>query len=83
MIESDKRNDTNLKVNMVRGLATSKELISTKANMDGVSLSNYKILPPRHIAYVPDTSRRADKVSLGFNNTPLPEYTTVYSFFTY
>ncbi len=69
LIESDKRNDTNLTVDMVRGLATSKELISTKANMDGVSLSNYKILPPRHIAYVPDTSRRADKVSLGFNNT--------------
>lgn len=69
LIESDKRNDTNLTVDMVRGLTTSKELISTKANMDGVSLSNYKILPPRYIAYVPDTSRRADKVSLGFNNT--------------
>ncbi|MDE5583306.1 MAG: restriction endonuclease subunit S [Ruminococcus sp.] len=69
LIESDKRNDSGLTVDSVRGLATSKEIIPTKSNMDGVSLSNYKLVPPRHIAYVPDTSRRADKVSMGYNNT--------------
>ena len=37
--------------------------------MNGVSLDNYKLVQPRQIAYVPDTSRRGDKVSLGFNNT--------------
>lgn len=37
--------------------------------MDGVSLVNYKVVLPRQIAYVTDTSRRGDKVSLGFNNT--------------
>ena len=69
LILSDKRNDLGLGVDSVRGLAVSKEMILTKADMDGVSLSNYKLVPPRHIAYVPDTSRRGDKVSLGFNNT--------------
>ena len=67
--ESDRRNDLNLSVESVRGLATSKAMIPTKADLDGVSLSNYKIVSPRQIAYVPDTSRRAEKVSLGFNNT--------------
>lgn len=69
LLMSDKRNDLGLGVDLVRGLSVSKEMIPTKADMDGVGLSNYKIVPPRHIAYVPDTSRRGDKVSLGFNNT--------------
>lgn len=56
-------------VESVRGLATSKDMISTKANMEGVSLSSYKIVKPLDIAYVSDTSRRGDKVSLGHNET--------------
>lgn len=69
LVESDKRNDIGLQFDLVRGLATSKEMIPTKADLDGVSLTNYKVMLPRQIAYVPDTSRRGDKVSLGFNNT--------------
>ena len=37
--------------------------------MNGVSLSNYKLFPPKAIAYVSDTSRRGDKMSLGFNDS--------------
>lgn len=69
LILSEKRNECGLGVESVRGLAVSKEMISTKADMDGVGLSNYKIVPPGYIAYVPDTSRRGDKVSLGYNDT--------------
>lgn len=69
LIESDRRNDIGLPVESVRGLATSKEMIPTKADMDGVSLTNYKMVLPGQIAYVADTSRRGDKVSMGFNNT--------------
>ncbi len=69
LIESDRRNDINLDVTSVRGLATSKEIIPTKADMQGVSLLNYKILEPGSIAYVADTSRRGDKVSMGFNDS--------------
>jgi type I restriction enzyme S subunit len=69
LIESDRRNDLNLTLDSVRGLSTDKTIIQTKANMDGVSLNNYKIVLPRQIAYVPDTSRRGDKMSLGFNNS--------------
>lgn len=69
LVESDQRNTTGLPVEAVRGIATSKELIPTKANMDGVSLDNYKVVNPGQIAYVADTSRRGDKISLGFNDT--------------
>lgn len=53
----------------VRGLATSKGLIETKANLDDVSLNTYKLLRPNEIAFVSDTSRRGDKMSLGLNNS--------------
>ena len=69
IVESVKKNDSGLSVDYVRGLATSKEIIETKADMTGVNLSTYKLLQPGQIAYVPDTSRRADKVSMGFNDT--------------
>jgi type I restriction enzyme, S subunit len=69
IVTSEQRNDLGLTLDAVRGIATSKEMIQTKADMDGVSLKNYKSVPPRYMAYVPDTSRRGDKISLGFNNS--------------
>lgn len=69
LVLSDNRNECGLGTKSVRGLAVSKEIIATKADMNGVNLDNYKIVPPGYIAYVPDTSRRGDKVSLGYNNT--------------
>lgn len=69
LIENDVRNDTNLGIESLRGLSTSKEIIQTKADMIGVGLSNYKVFLPHQIAYVTDTSRRGDKVSLGINDT--------------
>lgn len=67
--QSNERNNARLSVESVRGLAVSKEMIETKANMSGVSLGNYKVVPPKHIAYVQDTTRRGDKMSLGFNDS--------------
>ena len=52
----------------VRGISTNKSFIETKANMNGVDLSNYKIVNPKAIAYVSDTSRRGDKISLAYND---------------
>lgn len=69
LTQSDERNGDRYGVASVRGLAVSKEMIATKADMKGVSLARYKVVPPQYLAYVPDTSRRGDKVSLGFNDT--------------
>lgn len=35
----------------IRGISTSKEFIETKANMDGVSLSSYKVVDCQEFAY--------------------------------
>lgn len=69
IIEDNRKNDIGLKVSSVRGISTGKELIPTKADMSGVGLTNYKIVEPGQVAYVPDTSRRGDKISLAMNGT--------------
>ena len=56
-------------IDCVRGISTDKNFIPTKANMDGVSLNNYKIVEPKMLAFISDTSRRGDKISLALNQT--------------
>ncbi|MGI6091013.1 MAG: restriction endonuclease subunit S [Saccharofermentanales bacterium] len=68
--QSDARNNNEaLNGETVVGLSTQKEIIKTKANLEGVSLTSYKLFPPMSFAYVPDTSRRGDKIALAFNDT--------------
>ncbi len=66
----DVRNfDDRLTLDDVRGISTGKEFIKTKADMDGVSLSSYKVVDTGEFAYVADTSRRGEKVALSFNKS--------------
>lgn len=67
--EFNKKNDGGLTLESVRGIATNKEFIDTKANMDGVPLNGYKITEPSMIAFISDTSRRGDKISLALNQS--------------
>lgn len=68
--EVDERNtEGKYSVEDVRGISTDKTLIATKANMDGVSVLNYKVVSPRVFAYVADTSRRGDKIALALNTS--------------
>ena len=65
--QSDFRNsDKSLSVNDVKGISTSKDFIETKANMNGVSVSSYKIVKEDEFAYVADTSRRGEKIALAY-----------------
>lgn len=67
--QSDFRNsDESLSVDDVRGISTGKEFIETKANMDGVSVSSYKVVNEDEFAYVADTSRRGEKIALAYNS---------------
>lgn len=61
---SDERNDV-LELENVYGLTVYKKFIETKANMEGVSLHNYKIVREGDIAYVPTTNRNGDKIACG------------------
>ena len=55
-------------IDNIKGISTGKTFIETKANMDGVSLTSYKVVNINDFAYVADTSRRGDKIAVAFNN---------------
>ncbi|MQQ52292.1 restriction endonuclease subunit S [Streptococcus mitis] len=65
----DERNENRLGADSVVGISTGKEFIETKAKLDGVSLKSYKVVPPKYFAYVADTSRRGEKISLSYNSS--------------
>lgn len=66
----DKRNsEGKYTLDDVRGISIQKKLISTKADMQGVSLIPYKLLKPREFSYVTVTSRNGGKISLAINDT--------------
>jgi len=68
--QCDERNHNNkYDIEAIKGISTSKAFIDTKADLDGVSLQSYKLVTPKYFAYVPDTSRRGDKVALAFNDS--------------
>lgn len=49
------------------GLSVYKEFIPTHANLVGVKFNGYKIVEPMQFTYIPDTSRRGDKIAIGLN----------------
>ena len=62
--ECDLRNSDNTYTHGdVVGISTDKKFITTKAYLEGVSLTSYKVVKPREFAYVADTSRRGDKIA--------------------
>lgn len=65
----EKNSDGTYGIDDVVGLSTQKRIIKTKADMNGVSVKSYKVFLSDSFAYVPDTSRRGEKISLAFNNT--------------
>ena len=67
--ETDERNEGQYDLSNVRGISIEKKFIPTKAKMEGVSLSNYKVVHPRAIAYVPVTSRNGGKITIAQNTT--------------
>ncbi len=68
--QSDARNNARVYSEKdVRGLSVSKCIIETNANLAGVNLGNYKIICPDELAYVADTSRRGEKISIALNET--------------
>lgn len=68
--QSDARNNARIYGEKdVRGLSVSKCIIETNANLTGVNLGNYKIICPDELAYVADTSRRGEKISIALNET--------------
>lgn len=65
----------------VRGISTSKVFIETKANLEGVSLTNYKVVNVHEFAYVADTSRRGEKIGLAYADNEPCIISSIYTVF--
>lgn len=66
--EVDVRNKENrLSENDLYGVSVTKEYIPTHANLVGVQFHNYKVVKTKQFTYIPDTSRRGDKIALALN----------------
>ena len=76
----DERN-TSLEVTLLRGVSTTKELIKSVANLDGIEFSGYKIVKKCQFVYVSDTSRRGDKIALAMNNEEKCIVSSIYTVF--
>lgn len=76
----DKRNKDS-KVTLLQGVSTSKSLIDSKANTEGVSFHNYKILETGQFVYVADTSRRGEKIAIAYNDKENCIVSSIYTVF--
>lgn len=67
--EYDERNSDEIYcLDDVRGISIEKKVIDTKANMDGVKLTPYKIFKTNTFCYVTITSRNGEKITLALNS---------------
>ena len=67
--EYDERNSDEIYgLDDVRGISIEKKIIDTKANMDGVKLSPYKIFKINTFCYVTITSRNGERITLALNS---------------
>lgn len=78
--QSDERNN-DLQVTFLQGVSTGKTLIETKANTNGLSYSNYKVVRTGEFVYVADTSRRGDKMALAMNSSEPCIVSAIYTVF--
>ena len=61
--QADERNK-DLKVNNLLGISVNKVFMPSKANQNGLSLLNYKVVKERQYGYVSVTSRNGGKISI-------------------
>lgn len=65
--EIDERNVSGSEENLL-GISVSKCFIPSIANTIGTNWKKYKVIHPGDFAYIPDTSRRGDKIAIAYYN---------------
>jgi len=68
-LTDNKNTDLQFDVTDVKGISIKKIFIPTKADMDGVPLTSYKIVKPLEFCYVTITSRNGEKITLALNDS--------------
>ena len=56
--------NSDLRLSTLLGVSVSKEFIPSIANTVGTDFSKYKIVRKNQFTYIPDTSRRGDKIGI-------------------
>lgn len=63
-----KNSEKQFSIDHIVGISSvTKSFVPTKANLVGVTVNSYKIVPPGYFAYNPNTARMGDKVCIGLN----------------
>ena len=68
-LSESKNSDSKFTLDNLRGISIKKRFIQTKADMEGVSLKSYLVVPPDFFAYVTITSRNGEKITIAHNDT--------------
>ena len=69
----DRRNDEHLYgLEDIRGVSNTKELMPTKANMNGRDLAPFQILMPGEFVFNRRTTRNGERIGLGMNKDSKP-----------
>lgn len=69
----DERNsDLKYRIDSVRGISNTKEIMLTKADVTEKVIQKFYIVEPNQFIYNPRTTRMGSKVGLAYNNTNLP-----------
>lgn len=68
-LEDERNNAGKYTLDDVKGISIQKIFIETKADMQDVSLSPYKLVKPDFFAFVTVTSRNGEKITLAHNTT--------------
>ena len=69
IVEVNERNeDGEFTADDVRGVSIQKKFIDTKANMDGVSVRNYKVVRPDDFAFNVNTARMGEKFAIALSS---------------
>lgn len=63
------KNNNKYSEQSVRGISIKKVFTSTKADLSGVSLSNFNIVPVGCFAFNPNTARMGDKICVALNDS--------------
>ena len=65
----DRNSDNVYTLDDVKGISIKKEFIETKADLSGVSLTQYKLVRPNSFAFVTVTSRNGGKITIAHNTS--------------
>lgn len=78
--EVDVRN-RDLSVTNLLGVSVSKEFMPSIANTIGTDMRPYKVVSPRQFVYIPDTSRRGEKIAIAMLSGEKAIVSSIYTVF--